>query len=441
MIVKSKLLEKGFSINLLKDCEVEYPKNIWKKLGIGSKKVIVGNLVYLKVSPYSMFNQEMHFDFSLPKLKELGDRGVMGDIPRIAGEDRISTRELIKKFQNKKIRFNDEEIKVMDDFETKDSALIGMSFGKDSLLSYGIAKEIGLNSKLVMVQDFWDIEAEHKIFLIKKFKKEFNETVDIIYDELDDISTYKTINRNNSEGIVNANAMNSYLAMLLPLAVNYQAKYVVFGNEQNFNDFFVNKDGFKVYPSYDQSSEWMTEQNNALEGFTNGKVQVSSFIEPIYNIAEVKVLFSRYPSIARYQMSCGLANSENREERWCYNCPMCAKAFLYMKANDVDPRSVGFNSNFFDKKFERLYPLFSSPTRIYEKPKAVRDEQLFAFYLAFRNGNNGYLIEKFRKKFLKEAKSREDELFNKFFKVYDAVSISGKLKWEINSIYREELAK
>ena len=49
------------------------------------------------------------------------------------------------------------------------------------------------------------------------------------------------------------------------------------------------------------------------------------------------------------------------------------------------------------------------------------------------------MIDEFREKFLDEAKKREDELYNKFFRIHDGVSIPGKIKGEINSIYKEEL--
>jgi len=442
MKIQNKLLKRGFSVNLFKDASIEYEKGIWENLDKGIKQTIIGNLVYLKVSPYSMFlDKGIHFDFSLPHLRELGDNCVVNDIPRIAEEDKISTRKLIENFKNRKISFESDNISKVD-VSTDDSVLVAMSFGKDSLLSYGLAKELKLNTKLVMVQDFWDIEAEHKFPLMERFEKEFNEWVYMIYDATDDISAYKRINKTNSEGIVGANAMNSYITMLLPMAMKFKTKHLVFGNEQNFNDYFLNKEGFKVYPSYEQSSSWMVEQNKALDSFTNGNVKVNSFIEPLYNIAEVKVLFNRYPSIAKYQMSCGLSETRKRKERWCYNCPMCAKAFLYLMANNIDPLIVGFSGDMFGKEFEKLYPLFNeNPTRIYEKPKAVRDEQLFAFYLAFKNNCKGYLIGKFKEKFLNEAVLREDELYNKFFRVHDSVSISGKMKNEINSIYKEELNK
>jgi len=440
MIIKSKLLKRGFSTNLFEDASIEYIEGIWETIGRRIKEAVVENLVYLKVSPYTMFNNEIFdFDFSKPHFKELSDKSVLGDIPRISEEDKVNVDELVKKFNNKNIKFKDDNVKVIDNIDVNESCLIGMSFGKDSLLSYGIADEIGLKPKLVMVQDFWDKEAEHKFDLLDKFEEEFDLDVNTIYDSLDDMSAYKRINKTSSEGIVGANAMNSYIMMLMPFAVKYGSSRIIFGNEQNFNDYYL-KDNLRVYPSYEQSSEWMTHQNKALSAFTNNKVKVNSFIEPIYNIAEVKVLFNRYPQVAKYQMSCSLGNTRKRRERWCYNCPMCAKAFLYLKANNVDPKLVKFNFDFFNKECLKFYPLFNSdPERIYEKPKEVRDEQLFAFYLVFRNKATGYLIDKFKNEFLDEAKQREDELYKKFFGVHNSESISGSVKQKVESIFKEEL--
>ncbi|MFH1642105.1 MAG: hypothetical protein ABIC04_04345 [Nanoarchaeota archaeon] len=437
MIIKSKLKRNGFSINLWKDAMVEYPVNVWKALDTKSKKTIIANLLYLKISPYTMlWDKEFRFDSSQPYLKKMGDRAIMRDIPRIAEMDKRLPRVFTRNFNNKKIKFLSNDAEKLKCKSSSESALIGMSFGKDSLLSYGIAKEIRLKPKLVMVQDFWDVEADHKFNLIHRFEKEFKTKVFCMSDYLDNISSIKRFNRTNSIGIICANAMNAYLTMLLPIAMYFKTRYLVFGNEQNFNDYYP-KNGLKVYPSYDQSSEWMKEQNSLLSKFTQNKFQISSFVEPIYNIAEIKVLFNRYPKIAKYQMSC--SSVKTIKERWCYSCPMCAKAFLFLKSNGVDPKIVKFKHNFFNRKYEKLYPLFKAPSRIYEKPKAVRDEQLFAFYLATKNKSEGYLIDKFKKRFMSEAVEREDELYKKFFRIYKAPSLPKRYKKEIRSILAEEL--
>ncbi len=441
MEIKSRLLKTGFSINLQKNFKIEYPRAVWESISKETKKTIAENIIYLKTSPYSLFlEEEIHYNFSVPYMRRLADKGMELDIPRIAEEDNISSKELIEKFKKRKIRFKYNYTKKIKNISTEGSSIVSISFGKDSLLSYAIAKELNLNPKLVLVQDFWDLEAYHKLRLVKKFKKEFKEKISIVYDYIDDISTHKRINKTNSKGIVATNAMSSYMAILLPFAIYNKSEYIIFGNEQNFNDYFTNKEGFNVYPSHEQNSNWMLEQSKSLRGFTNNKIRLCSLVEPLYNIAEIKVLFNRYPAIAKYQMSCS-QEIGNKKSRWCYNCPMCAKAFLYLVANNINPKIIDFKINFFNKEYKRLYPLFNKPFRIYEKPKAVRDEQLLAFYLAYRNKKNGYLIKKFKENFLAEAKEREDELYNRFFKIHTAVSIPKKIKTQVKSIYKEELNK
>ena len=101
MIVKNNLLKMGLSINLLNDSMLEYPKGVWDSINQETKEIIADNLVYLKLSPYSMYSEEgVHFDFSRPYLSKLGDKGILGDIPRIAEEDGLFAGELISRFNN-----------------------------------------------------------------------------------------------------------------------------------------------------------------------------------------------------------------------------------------------------------------------------------------------------------------------------------------------------
>ncbi len=111
-----------------------------------------------------------------------------------------------------------------------------------------------------------------------------------------------------------------------------------------------------------------------------------------------------------------------------------------MKANGIDTKLVGLRSNLLNKRHKELYCLFDGKEKdCYEKSKEARDEQVLAFYLAYKNKEGGYLIDLFKKKFLKEAKSREDYLFKKFFSLHKSVTMPKKIKREVFSIFREEL--
>ena len=95
----------------------------------------------------------------------------------------------------------------------------------------------------------------------------------------------------------------------------------------------------------------------------------------------------------------------------------------------------------FDKKFKKFFILFKGEEiDRYHKIEWSREEELLAFYLAYRNKARGYLIDEFKKKFLEEAKEREDELYKNVFSAHKAgLGMSKKIEREVWSIYKEEL--
>ncbi|HJX06273.1 MAG TPA: hypothetical protein VJ461_06195 [Candidatus Nanoarchaeia archaeon] len=444
MEVLSKLEKEGISIRINQTFRIKHPSKVWSSLPESVKENLRHNLTYLKLSAYgALAKEQFKFNIHPPSLKEYFDKCARRDFPRFAHEDHMSPAMLKRNFNDTEFIFQkgnpivSEENVVMDD-----GAVLGLSFGKDSLLSYGIIRELGLPIRLVFFEDTWDVELEHKKKLIKDFEKEFNEKINTVYDDLDNVHSEPCLNEFHSEGVYGSNAMNAYMLMTLPFTYYFKINQIVFGNEQNFNDSIIDYKGTKCFVSYCQSSEWMVEQNKMLDILTGGKVKLVSYVEPIYNIAEIKILFNRYPDIAKYQMSCSHVAYEDKNNRWCQKCPMCSKAFLYIAANNKDPGIVGFTENLFDNQFRHLYPLFNpKPERIYEKPNAVRDEQLLAFLLAYKNNFKGALIDEFREKFYDEAIAREEGLTKRFFGIHESKTIPDKYREQVLKIYQEELGR
>jgi hypothetical protein len=154
----------------------------------------------------------------------------------------------------------------------------------------------------------------------------------------------------------------------------------------------------------------------------------------------MKVLFSRYPDLLKYMMSC--SPETGSASRWCGTCPMCAKSYLYTRAVAGDPAAIGFATDMFQAEKRELYPLFAKNiTRPYERPAAVRDEQLLAFLLAERNGATGELVEEFTKRYRDEATGREGELRKKFFGIHDAPNLPESFSGDVLKILTEELAE
>ena len=138
---------------------VKYPKNIFSYLDQQTKDVLLANFIYTRTAPLTLNNNLLFFHMPRPLLKEFVDYGVKKDLPRI--------KELIRAnqaYQNSNYNFSTSSKtffvkdkhtnKVKPNKKTsKDKAILSLSFGKDSLLSYGLAEEIGLSISLAFVND------------------------------------------------------------------------------------------------------------------------------------------------------------------------------------------------------------------------------------------------------------------------------------------------
>jgi hypothetical protein len=342
-----------------------------------------------KESTYYGFGEVFFKDFILKTCHK--------DVPTVADENNIDTDRLFKEFDDTKNKIN---------FKNKKEE---------------------------------DHEFNKKLLILKKFKREFKNKSYVLYD-----TTERVLNQDfpsHFKDFVSSTTLLHYTLLAMPIAKLEQVKSILVGNEQNMNDEYTNNDGVKTIVNPDQTSEFMQEFNSLLSTYTNNNNQVVSLIEPIYNLFEIKMLYSRYPELLKYVMSCADERLK-RGERWCLKCPMCAKAFLYTKALGLEPKRIHLYDNFFEKRHKNLYPLFNkSPERTHEKPLRMRDEQLLSFYLAYKKGSKGYLVEKFKKEFLDEAKERYEELHKTFFGIHPAPSIPKEIKQDIISIYKEEMNK
>jgi len=243
--------------------------------------------------------------------------------------------------------------------------------------------------------------------------------------------------------LVPVNAMNSFLLGLVPVANWCGARYIALGNEKNLDYPFTDEEGYSCYFSYEQTEEWTLQQNAFMRLLTRGALGVISLVKPLYSIAEMKVLYGRYPELAAYQMSCTLDDASFDEEKkpWCENCPTCTETYLYLKAFGFDPAEFGLEKNLLTKKFESCFPLFEGgDISTYEKARNVRDENLLAFHLAHQRGVKGYCMDLFKKKFLKEAGKREAELRARFFTPHETVLVPPKYRKALYAIMNEELA-
>ncbi len=430
----------GIKINTKnKNFHLIYPDKIWKNFP--SKDFLFDNLVYLLTISMPLVSniKKVEYNTAVPYFKSEFYKGILAEIPSSADDYNVSARKIINKFKSLKIKFKDNKVKKPKkiNIDLNERTTIPFSCGKDSLLTLAVAHELNLDPVLMYINDTVSpSENKIKIRYTKKISKKFHLTYYIVRNELEKLNDFEFWNKPETT-LGYSHMIPSFVFISLPIIYKHKTKYLFLGNEQSLNVSFKTKEGFRVFPSPDQTPKGTIKLNKLIHHIMP-KVHLGSLIEPLTNLATMKILHTRYKEFGKYQISCDCLDASS-QPRWCQNNSMCADMYLYMKANNLDPRTVQLTKNMFNKRFLKHYALFSKAVDRYDKAPHARDQQLFAFYLAYRNGAKGYAIEKFKKKFLKEAQEREDQLHKKFFKIYPALTLTPKLRKAVYSIYKEEL--
>ena len=130
-------------------------------------------------------------------------------------------------------------------------------------------------------------------------------------------------------------------------------------HEQSCNDFFTDSEGYSINPVFEQSRRWLLTSNNLARDL-GSNATFSSIIEPIHEIAIMKILHKRYPRIAKFQTSCELSEKPKGDGRWCENCSKCGRIYMFLLAHGINPKTVGFKHDLTRQKYHHLYALFAS---------------------------------------------------------------------------------
>lgn len=424
-----------------KNFDLVYPGGIWASYPKESRRVLVDNLTYLltvNVPLVSSFRKVV-YNTSKPFFEKRFKLMVLNGIPSATHDYKQGTKDFVDRFLNAQIVFKDNKIKKpVYKEKLGDRAIVPLSCGKDSLLTLAVAKEVGLNPVAVYIVDTVSPpENKIKIKHAKELCKEQGIKLVFLKNSIEKLNDFETWNTPET-CLGYMHMITGFCFVSLPLLHYFKANKVVLGNQKDMDFSFVNKENLVTWPAPDQSSRATREQHKMIKKMTNGQGGVYSIIRPLTNIAITKILHHRYPEFAKYQVSCDCLDACD-EERWCHDCNKCARLSLFTHGIGRHPRIIGFKHNLLDKRYEKHYALFrGKEVDHYEQSKEARDQQLLAFLMAYRSGVAGYLIDKFKKEYLRGAKQREIELRKKFFKVYPA-RLPNRHKKKIISIYKEEM--
>ncbi len=458
--VNTLLVEKGFCVNLSygsqkKHFDLIFPDEVWKAFPHSYKLVLRDNLAYLSSLELGLMlkAKKIKYDTPLPLFKSFFVEVLLKCLLYSGDCDTGKTIEYIARLCNLESSFKGTSPSLEPwTVQTKENSINTFTFGKESLLSWGLAQEIGLNPLPVLVVEpdsnmvyrnerYRTFENKHKKKLIVEFEKEFDVKVHKVQNGLGEIRDYMIWDLDQTD-LGWSNQLTEYLFMLLPFNYFFGSKYIIYGNEYSSDAYYYSSEGFKCHPVYDQSSDWMSHMNTILQNLSGGAVMSTSLVQPLQEIAVTKVLYQRYPHLAKYQMSCHADNENAEKSRWCNACSKCATCFLFMKALGFDNNIVGLK-DMLSSEYKNYFALFhqQKDVRGYYSSALARDEQLFAFHLAAKRGVTGELIELFKKEFGEEAANREEELRNEFFKVHRPENLPSSLWKKLKPIFEEELKK
>ena len=442
--VKVGSINKGIRLTVADQrFDIIYPNNSWLKYPDFYKKVLAENLAFALTLHLSYLYENIssiNFSMARPITEPFFFKAFILALPSTALMNQQSSSDLIKKFFKTEYKFlKDKNIlnPNLSARETDKTAVLPFTFGKDSLLTFSLCKELGIKTIPTFVKEpFTEQENRHKEILKAKFLEEFGEEILII---------------DNQAGMLREPAngwhgwelqLTQYATMLLPMVYSNKARYLLFSNEQSCNDKFLDSENFWCNPVYEQSTEWLRQIEDIIQILGIKNLRVGSLIEPLHDLAIIKILHNRYSKFAKYQTSCFAEKPEGKNNRWCGNCSKCARIYIFFLAHNIDPKKIGIPSDMLKLEHKNKYTLFgddSTKDLGYDQSGLGRDEQVLAFLMAYKNGHKGELMTLFESLYLEEALEREKELKQKFFSIYPGNTVPTELQSQILNIYKEEL--
>lgn len=440
-----KINRSGVEIKIgRKKFNIKYPKYIWDKFPKSLHKSFADSLSYVATWHLPLVNSSnVAYHFSHPSIEPVFFKLLFYSIPMNVFEFKgAKISDLFKIFYNANFKTQFKGLNYVSSGKKskralKENAILLFSFGKDSLLTYSVLDELGITvAPIFMREPQSAFENAHKKKLAQKFYDKFDEEIEFFP------LTFGRLRQ--TEGLYWGwdLILSQYSFVLIPYYFYYQAKYLFYGNEQSCNFYTTDKEGYLVNPVFEQSVAGMQFiQNIPKQFFIN--THIGSIIEPLHELFILYILHHRYPDIGRFQMSCFSDEPQAKKRRWCGHCEKCARIYIMLKALDISPERVGFyNNDMLSFKKENYYVIFDNNVEsAYGGSGLGKDEQLLSFYLAYKNGTKGELIDKFKSLYKNEVEKKRDKLINEYFGLHSSLSLPSTLRKRALNVFKREQEK
>jgi hypothetical protein len=254
------------------------------------------------------------------------------------------------------------------------------SGGKDSLLTYGLLKELGSN-----VYPFYVNESgghwKTALTAYKYHQKTEPNTqrvwtnVDRFYSfMLDNLRFIRTDHRKiwYDAYPIRLCIFPFYVFSLLPIFIDEKIGNLLLGSEFDDLRYEIQYKRIQHYFGvYDQHQDFDVRMNQWYEKRIPGLHQWSA-LRNISGLVDQKILIQRYPTLTKQQRSCHSCHIKNGVVYPCGTCSKCLGILLYLLANDIDPTLMKYQQ----KDIEYLYKNVGTSSL-----KLDKDEKEQSFFL------------------------------------------------------------
>ena len=237
------------------------------------------------------------------------------------------------------------------DFEPEyNKCAVMLSGGKESLLTYGMMKEVGCE----VYPFFYNESGGHWRVAIPAYRWfERNEPgTRRVWSNADRLYTFMERNMRILQNVGKPRAevypirlffFAGYSFAFLPLIHKYGIGNLLFGNEYDDPRGLSYEYGGipHYYATYDQSQDfekymtrWFAERGLGIRQW--------SAVRPITGLIVERVLYNRYPELFKLQRSCHSVHREGEDYVPCGKCFKCNGILTFLLANGIDPTLINY---------------------------------------------------------------------------------------------------
>ena len=226
------------------------------------------------------------------------------------------------------------------------------SGGKDSLLSYGLIKELGHETHPIFVNE----SGRHWFTALNAYRhlKNADPLTTKVWTNCDRVFSWMLrhmpfirpnfADMRSDEYPIRLWTVAVFLFGVLPLLRKREIGRILIGDEYDTS----RRLNYQGIPHYDGLFDQSRYFDNALSRFFMKKgwgIRQFSILRPLSEMLIQKILVERYPQLQAHQTSCHATHSEGERILPCGKCEKCRRIVGMLKAIDADPRACGYPSS------------------------------------------------------------------------------------------------